>query len=408
MNQDQLNRNMRVLVFMVDSNWGGPHNIIYHVAPSLRGHGYDVIVAFSQEQGNAEARYVDVDVKVHRIPLHRFRRYSGRIRSILKNIRNVFGMVGDIGRLRTLIRTENIDIVQVSGVMAIQGGVAAWLERKPVVWQLLGLVTPRTVMALYMPFIVSVSAVVMSVGKAVAARHFFVSTRARRLIYFVPPVDTNSFFPDPGIRGEVRESLNFRPDDYIVGVVGNRNPAKGHEYFVRIAAKCRDLGLPFKFLVVGKGTLGSADYYEKNVIGLARQLELLEAGTLRFIEPELRIESYMRCFDAFVLPSRTEGMPTVLLEAMATGLPTISHNVGSVSEVITEDVGRIVEIGEVDRICDFLEQFWADPALAASLGAKARLLAERDFGVERCAELHLLAYADALAGQGAVRWRVRG
>lgn len=386
----------RVLIFMIDPNWGGPHNIVAQVAPGLLREGYELVVAFSQDRGNAEARYQDTGVEIHRVPVHRIRRYGSRLKNVLGNLVNLAGMASDVRHLRRLIRSSDIDIVQVSGVMAIQAGIAAWLERKPIVWQILGLVTPKPIMAVYMPFIVSVSAAIMSVGKIVAAQHYHVAKRARHLVYFIPPVDVDRFAPDRRDRDATRALLGIASGDFLVGVVGNRNPAKAHEYFVQIAAQCRDRALPFKFAVVGHVTAGSAEYYEDKVIDLARQKNLLQERVLTFIEPDRGIESYMRAFDAFVLTSRTEGMPTVLLEAMSTGLPSITYNVGSVSEIVTDRVGRIVDIGEIDRVCDSLKDYWSNPELARKTGEEARALAKRGFGIENCVERHVEAYARAL------------
>lgn len=394
----------RVLVFMVDPNWGGPHNIVAQVAPGLLREGYELVVAFSQEQGNAEVRYRDTGIEIHRVPVHKIRRYRSRLKNVFGNLRNLARMASDVRYLRRLIRSRDIDIVQVSGVMAIQAGIAAWLERKPIVWQILGLVTPRPIMAIYMPFIVSVSATIMSVGKIVAARHYWVTRRAKNLVYFIPPVDVEHFAPNQQDRDSMRASLGIAPSDFLVGVVGNRNPAKAHEYFVQIAAQCRDRSLPFKFVVIGHGTAGSAGYYEEKVIRLARQTNLLREGILSFVEPDLGIDMYMRAFDVFVLTSRTEGMPTVLLEAMSTGLPSITYNVGSVSEIVTDTAGRVVDIGEINRVCDLLEEFWSKPELARSMGADARLIAMRDFGIDRCVERHVEAYKVAMgesANEGA-------
>lgn len=392
----------RVLVFMADSNWGGPHNVVSQVAAGLKGRGYEVVVAFNAEAGTAAERYENTSVEIFRVPIHRIRRFSGLIENVINNTKNLIGMIGDVRRLRKLIRVEKISVVQVAGVMAIQAGIAAWLERKPIVWQIHGLVTPWPIMAVYMPFIVAVSQVIMSVGALVADRHFLVN-HARRLICFLPPVNINRYAPDERDRNITRQSLGYTADDFVVGIVGNRNPAKAHEYFVRIAKLSRERGQQFKFIVVGQSTKGSAAYYKRYVTSLAETLNLLEDGALRFIEPTLGIDSYMRAFDAFVLTSRTEGMPTVLLEAMATGLPTISFNVGSVSEILSDSVGRMVEVGEIDRVCEILEMYRSDPELAKSIGAAARAVAEREFGIDRCVERHFEALELASGGSSAAK-----
>lgn len=87
--------------------------------------------------------------------------------------------------------------------------------------------------------------------------------------------------------------------------------------------------------------------------------------------------------NVFLLPSRDEGLPMALLEAMACGLAPVTTTVGSIGEAITDGVtGLVVQPGSPDQIADALTALVADDDLRARLGAAARGRAT-DFGLTR-------------------------
>jgi glycosyltransferase involved in cell wall biosynthesis len=120
---------------------------------------------------------------------------------------------------------------------------------------------------------------------------------------------------------------------------------------------------------------------------------------LRLVPPTSTIEDYFRAADVFVLPSAREGLPVVLLEAMACGLPCIaSHLPGSTDVMI--DSGRngyLVPSGDVDRLATALRSVLGRPADAERLGAAARATVEARFTMARVAEQWLAAYHEVLA-----------
>ena len=83
---------------------------------------------------------------------------------------------------------------------------------------------------------------------------------------------------------------------------------------------------------------------------------------------------YLRAADVFVLPSRREGLPVALLEAMACGLPCIASRLrGSTDAIITEgENGFLVPVGDVEAVAAALIDVFSDLRRAVAVGAAAR------------------------------------
>jgi glycosyltransferase involved in cell wall biosynthesis len=91
----------------------------------------------------------------------------------------------------------------------------------------------------------------------------------------------------------------------------------------------------------------------------------------------------MRGLDAFVLPSRAEGISNTILEAMATALPVLATRVGGNAELVEEGrTGLLVPAGDVQAMAQALVTLASAPAAAAALGRAGRERVERRFSLQ--------------------------
>ena len=128
---------------------------------------------------------------------------------------------------------------------------------------------------------------------------------------------------------------------------------KGADVLLRAAALCRRRGLNFSLTMVGEG------HYLPQMKGLAVELGIVDRiqfpGQLSF-GPQ--VFDFLDSIDLFVIPSRAEGVPRALIEAMARGCPCVGSAVGGISELLDPD--SLVPAGNPGRLAELILQVAAD------------------------------------------------
>ena len=110
------------------------------------------------------------------------------------------------------------------------------------------------------------------------------------------------------------------------------------------------------------------------------------------VTPE-EVPRFLQASDFFVLPSHSEGMPQVVLEAMNCGLAVVATRVGGVPEAVVDgETGLLVEAKHADRLREAMERMIADEAFRRAAGQKGLARAHAVFDSERNAK----TFADAL------------
>lgn len=166
-------------------------------------------------------------------------------------------------------------------------------------------------------------------------------------------------------RQQVRASLGFQPDDFVLGYVGRLSPEKRADRVLRAAA---ELPRNFKALIVGWGPL------RHELFELANNLI---PGRFAFVTADRHLGDYYQALDALCLLSEFEGFALVVLEALMCGRPVIATPVGSVPETIIDRVNGLVVDGEVDSVCRAARLLAEYPAWARGVAAEGRTFAEQ-------------------------------
>jgi glycosyltransferase involved in cell wall biosynthesis len=169
----------------------------------------------------------------------------------------------------------------------------------------------------------------------------------------------------------VRE-LNVPPERLVIGAVGRLSPEKAFNNLIRATHRLLQQGLDVELWIAGDGD--SRDDLQKLIahLGLAERVRLLG-----FVADT--IELY-HALDLFVLSSLREGLPNVVLEAMAMSVPVVSTRVAGVPNLITEGVtGLLCPVGEVEPLTQAMLAAAADPDLRRRLALAARELIEQRY-----------------------------
>ncbi|GAA6743873.1 glycosyltransferase [Thermus antranikianii] len=210
---------------------------------------------------------------------------------------------------------------------------------------------------------------------------------------FVPnAVDTERFAPDPRLRFKVREELGISEDTFVWLAVGRLEEQKDYptllQAFARVVVKYPRVQL----LIAGKGTLEAGLRSLAQTLGLER--------TVRFLGLRKDIPGLMNAADAFVMSSAWEGMPMVLLEAQATGLPVVATNVGGSREVVQPGIsGFLVPPRDPDSLAGAMVKMTGLPeGVRRSMGSSGREWVKEHFSIERILDIWEELYSSILRG----------
>jgi glycosyltransferase involved in cell wall biosynthesis len=148
-----------------------------------------------------------------------------------------------------------------------------------------------------------------------------IGIKQKKLITIPLGIEPINFFT----KKQAREALGLNQQSEIFGTIANFYHTKGLDILLSTIAEHRELFLEKEFVIIGSGPM------KQQLRTIIEQYKLYNIKLLGNI-PEASL--YLKAFDAFVLPSRKEGLPYVILEAMQAQLPIIATHVGGIPEMI--------------------------------------------------------------------------
>ena len=181
----------------------------------------------------------------------------------------------------------------------------------------------------------------------------------------------------------LRREIGGEDVEHLVLTVARLQPAKGIDDLVAATALLRERLPGLRVAVAGSGPQEEELRAQIGQAGLSDSFRLL--GT------RSDVGSLLAAADAFCLPSRHEGLPISLLEAMQAGLPCVATRVGGIPGLVQEgEEALLVEPADVDGLAAALARVLGDRELAAGLGERGRALVRRRYDVAAAAA----SYAD--------------
>jgi glycosyltransferase involved in cell wall biosynthesis len=298
-----------------------------------------------------------------------------------------------IGRLRRLLAAWRPDVVHAHGLRAGALTAIALAFVRPTVYH------PRPVLVVTVhnaPAAGGVTGAIYRVLELIVAR------RADSVLGVAPDLEERmraagarrvgrALVPAAGVSAETHEPLplpgNPDPARPVVLAAGRLAAQKGFGTLLEAAARWRDLRPEPVLVIAGEGPLEAALKSQAASLGL----------DTRFPGHRDDIPALLAAAAVFVLPSRWEGQPLILQEALRAGAPIVATRVGGTPVLTGEDAALLVPVGDPGRLADAVRSVLTDPALATRLGKAAAdlgnaLPAEGDAVAAALAEYEFLTH----------------
>jgi glycosyltransferase involved in cell wall biosynthesis len=183
---------------------------------------------------------------------------------------------------------------------------------------------------------------------------------------------------------------------WTLGIVGLIRPCKGIEVLIRAISELHDRGRDIKLIVVGTF---HDDEYEQEVLQLVHSLGV--AHLIDFVGFTTDVPTQLRRMDLFVMPSiGPEGLPMVLLEAMAHGLPAIGSDVRGVGDVIChQQDGLIFPNGDHQKLADAVDTFIHGETDYVEMSQTVQARHAADFSASRMAGEFAKVYQEVVSSR---------
>jgi glycosyltransferase involved in cell wall biosynthesis len=177
---------------------------------------------------------------------------------------------------------------------------------------------------------------------------------------------------DDGEKPEAGRGVGSEEGSIVIGSVGRLDAMKGHDVLIRAIAQVEGV----RVVILGEG--GQRQALEKLAADLGVSDRIHLAGWTD------QVRSQLPQFDIFAMPSRSEGFPLAVVEAMLAARPVVATRVGSVAEAVSDGkTGFLVDKDDVEGLAAALRRLRDQPELRLRLGQCGREVAQCNFTVEQ-------------------------
>lgn len=195
---------------------------------------------------------------------------------------------------------------------------------------------------------------------------------AKRIEVILNAINPDKFSSSIEKSEQTRRELGFANGDFLIATAGRLSPEKAQGDLIKAFAQLYNKHNHVRLVLCGNGPLREQ---------LERQSVELKCPAVHFLGHRNDLDNLMPAFDLFVLPSLTEGLPNVLLEAASCHIPIVATRVGGVPEVITDgESGLLVEPANVAQLAKAMDQYVANPELRTRYSNVAYVEIVKKFG----------------------------
>lgn len=209
----------------------------------------------------------------------------------------------------------------------------------------------------------------------------------RKLSTIENGIDLSRFAPSADTRAAVRDELGIPRDAFVVGTVGRLVREKNQARLVEAMAPL--LSPSVRLAIVGDGDERAT--VERAVAALGERAPYVQILGARSDVPRL-----YSAFDVFALSSDSEGLPLVIVEAMASALPVVSTAVGGIGAVVLDGVTGAMTAPDAGALGAALARLAASPTVAIGWGAEGRRRALARYSADRMVDDYFAVYEKIL------------
>jgi glycosyltransferase involved in cell wall biosynthesis len=295
-----------------------------------------------------------------------------------------------IGSIRTFIRENKVDLIHCHGYKSNFYGLLAGIRRVPLVTTNHNWLTSHWKLRLYRRidgFLIRFFDRIIAVSEGVKRAMLQYTVPEEKIRVIDNGIDL-SRFQDPQPKGAIKQEFGIAEGDVIIGTVGNLGEEKGQIYLLQASKDILRNNRTIKLLIVGEGPLKTSLEQEARQYGIAENVIFTGFRT--------DIPRLLAIMDIFVLPSVTEGLPMVLLEAMAAKNPVIATRVGAIPNVLNRENGIIVEPKDVNGLRDALALLLSDAEKRQRYAATGYETVRMNYSSDIMCSKYLEVYKEAL------------
>lgn len=373
-----LSSSLTIMHALSPAPFGGLETVVSALARAQRAAGHRVVVAARMSSPHEAGTFIatleeaGIDIQPLLIPNRAYVR-EGQL-------------------IRALCRDLGVNIVHTHGYRSdFVDGHAARSEGVPIVTTVHGFtgggLRNRTYETLQRLAFRRFDAVV-AVSRPMAAR-LRASGIAESRIHIVP--NALMAYPSPLDRAAARRALNLPADEFIAGWVGRLSPEKGLDVFLEAIALLAPCGV--RAAILGDGPERATQ---------ERRASERSRASIHWCGTVPDAARYLAAFDLLVLSSRTEGLPMVLLEAMASGLPIVTTRVGGIPDMLSDQEAILVPPDDARSLAAGIRAVLDDPIAAATRAESALHRQREEFAVGPWRERYESIYRSLLRGRTSV------
>ena len=383
----------RVMVPLLAPSWGGIHAVALNLNSFMQQAGWPWLVILPEEAEAVADRLQQGGVDVLRLPLSRIRKSL----SVKIQYQYFTSLSRDVKLLADVIKEREISVVQAVGIHHLQVGFAAKRANTPLVWQIHSASLPRPLRYLFAPVALGMSDHLMTNGVKVGKEFPGVEKFADRKSVFYAPINPDSFISTSEKRVAARAELNLEPENIVLGTIGNRTHQKAHDVLIRTGIRLFEKNRNVRIVIFGAEVATNNSYYKTVVEPWIARANALHPQLVQVLNAGNRVSELIHSFDIFCLTSVTEGVPVALFEAMASNLPVVSFDVGSVSEIIADgETGFLIPDRNEEILYEKLDTLVSDQELRGHYARRSRTLLMESFSIQDVAKAHTKAYEAAI------------